>query len=138
MECGASSTAFPNSKRKAALDEDLSDGEDAVAVDAAAPPVLQQQNEQGGGDAAEEAPMRPKAIRIMSQEWIDSVLVDTIKPLPFKERQLRDPKLAAIFHAHEKSRASFVEYHDWSTMFFSCINFLHIIKFVPYIFCKHA
>ena len=108
------------------------------AVDAAAPPVLQQQNEQGGGDAAEEAPMRPKAIRIMSQEWIDSVLVDTIKPLPFKERQLRDPKLAAIFHAHEKSRASFVEYHDWSTMFFSCINFLHIIKFVPYIFCKHA
>ncbi|KAL6890123.1 hypothetical protein ACP4OV_008886 [Aristida adscensionis] len=64
---------------------------------AAAPPA---QPGQGAG--------KPKVV--MSQEWIDSVLSTQMRPLPFKERQLRDPKLAAIFQSHERSRARLAEY----------------------------
>ncbi|CAL4993602.1 unnamed protein product [Urochloa decumbens] len=107
MDCGAT-TACPGTKRKAAaaaaLDNCLpDDGENAAAV------------VRGAAAAAEfevEAPRRrPK--EIMSQQWIDSVLTGTIKPLPFKERHMRDPDLAAIFHSHERSRTKgYVEVGD--------------------------
>jgi signal transduction histidine kinase len=48
----------------------------------------------------------------MSQAWIDSILADEIQPLPFNERHLRDPKLAAIFQSHEQSRTNFAEYQN--------------------------
>jgi hypothetical protein len=78
MDCGVSPTEFPNPKRKAAeaaLDEGLSDGEDAAAVVAVAPAdqlLAAPPQQQGQGTAATEASGRPKAIRKMSQEWIDS------------------------------------------------------------------
>lgn len=57
-------------------------------------------------------PQRQPAKTIMSQAWIDSILADEIQPLPFNERHLRDPKLAAIFQSHEQSRTNFAEYQN--------------------------
>ncbi|CAL4993242.1 unnamed protein product [Urochloa decumbens] len=94
MDCGAM-MACPGTKRKAA-------NVAAVVGGAAAVPTA---------EFEAEAPRRPK--EIMSQEWVDSVLAGTIKPLPFKERHMRDPNLAAIFHSHERSRARFAEYQCW-------------------------
>lgn len=56
-------------------------------------------------------PSRPKAV--MSREWVESVLADENKPLPFTERHLKNPVLADAFRTHERSRAAYAEYQDW-------------------------
>ncbi|KAL6654722.1 hypothetical protein ACP70R_008187 [Stipagrostis hirtigluma subsp. patula] len=98
-------------KRKAsaaALDE----GPEDAVVCATAPAEIASDGAVSCVAAPAPAPM-PAPRRIMSQAWIDSILSSEMKPLPFKERQLRDPELAAIFRSHEESRAKHAEYKAW-------------------------
>lgn len=115
MERGAL-PGCPNSKRKAAeaaLDDGLSDANNDVAALAPAPAPAAAEIEASSQEQQEEAAPRQPTKRVMSQEWINSILSSEIKPLPLNKRLLRNPELAAVFESHEKSRSWFPKYQNW-------------------------